>query len=118
MGVSPQDVCQQLLHQLRLSNLNFLISETPYSANICLRKRFVKDPKNHTILPDAKPLSNSNEKILENQIHALVNENSTLKSQIESAKKASRETINLLEEKLAKAEASTIKSLKTKMMNF
>ena len=47
-------------------------------------------------------------------MQVLVIENSTLKSQIESTKKASSETVDLLEEKLAKAEASTIKSFKDK----
>ena len=62
----------------------------------------------------AKTLSDSCEQTLENQIKALVNENSSLKTQIESNKEASRETINLLEEKLAKAEASSMKSFKDK----
>ena len=43
MVTSAQDVCHQLLNHLRLSNLNFLVSETPFSAQIFLRKRFVKE---------------------------------------------------------------------------
>ena len=40
---SATAVCQLLLNQLRSSNLNFIISETPYSAQILLQKRFVKE---------------------------------------------------------------------------
>ena len=40
MGISAHEACHHLLHQLRLSNLHFVISETPYSAQIMLRKRF------------------------------------------------------------------------------
>ena len=43
MTVSAQEVCHQLLYQLRQSNLNFQVSETSYSAQILLRKRFLKE---------------------------------------------------------------------------
>ena len=46
--VSPHDVCHQLLHHLRLSNLHFALHETPHSAQIMLRKRFLKDVKHPT----------------------------------------------------------------------
>ena len=43
MATSATAVCQLILNQLRSSNLNFIVSETPYSAQIMLRKRFVKE---------------------------------------------------------------------------
>ena len=50
---------------------------------------------------------------LENQIQHLESENSILNTQIidlESVKEAFKETVNLLEEKLSKAEVSALKS--------
>ena len=40
---SPHDICDQILQGIRASQINFVISETPYSAQICLRKRFLKN---------------------------------------------------------------------------
>jgi hypothetical protein len=91
-------------------------SETPYSANICWRKRFVKDASLSTCPavktpPGYKALDDTN---VENQIKVLMSENSNLKSQIESAKQNFSGTVRLLEEKLAKAETSTMKAFKDK----
>lgn len=36
-------VCNQVLRVIKESNLNYLVNETPYSAFITLRKKFVKD---------------------------------------------------------------------------
>ena len=41
--ISPQDVCHQLLYELRMSNLHYALSETPHSVQIVIRKRFLKD---------------------------------------------------------------------------
>ena len=36
-------VCEQMLSILKSSMLNYLVQETPYSAFVTVRKRFVKD---------------------------------------------------------------------------
>ena len=36
-------VCEQMLSILKSSNLNYIVKETPYSAFVTIRKRFVKD---------------------------------------------------------------------------
>ena len=36
-------VCEDLLSILKSSKLNYLVKETPYSAFVTIRKRFVKD---------------------------------------------------------------------------
>ena len=36
-------VCEKLLNNVKASNLNYLLNETPYSAYIIIRKRFNKD---------------------------------------------------------------------------
>ena len=35
--------CEKLLQALRRSNLNFFINESPYSVQICIRKRFINE---------------------------------------------------------------------------
>ena len=66
MANFAQLICQQLLpDQLRYSNLNFFLSETPYSAQIILRKPFVKEcsgPDDALLLASDK-IDNKNEMI-------------------------------------------------------
>ena len=98
-------VCQQLLNQLRLSNLNFIVSETPYSAQIFLRKRFLKE------LNGPEPDFNSYCEV-QIQVEALREENNTLRNEISDLKLSSaseKETIKLLEDKLARAEEASLK---------
>ena len=89
--------------------MNFLLSETPYSAQIIIRKRFLKDvacpdpsfdatAANETIVKDYEVLKESN-CLLENEINEL-----------KLASEREKETIAILEEKLAKAEAAALKS--------
>ena len=66
MANFAQLICRQLLpDQLRYSNLNFFLSETPYSAQIILRKPFVKEcsgPDDALLLASDK-IDNKNEMI-------------------------------------------------------
>ena len=68
-------VCEQLLSILKTSKLNYLVKETPYSAFVTIRKRFVNDVKELpyvTLAPDdgqANP-------------HNLMRENLILKVQV------------------------------------
>ena len=115
MAVSPRDVCQELLNQLRLSNLNFLISETPYSVQICLRKRFLKEAGGPD--PNLSIRAKTHDQNLEKQTQLLESENSILKTQIiacEHDKESLSDTVNVLERKLSKAEASALKSFTSK----
>ena len=41
--MSAQFACGQILFCLKNSNLNYLVKETPYSAYITIRKKFVKE---------------------------------------------------------------------------
>ena len=43
MVTTAIQTCENLLKQIRASNLNFIIHETPYSTKVCLRKRYIKD---------------------------------------------------------------------------
>lgn len=43
VSLSASETSDQLLLQLRASNLKFKIAENPYSVQICMIKRFVKE---------------------------------------------------------------------------
>ena len=114
MAASANEVCHHLLHQLRLSNLNFVLSETPYSAQIILRKRFLKEftgpsfqiSSNSTVTQEIQDLIKQND--------LLSKENACFLNQLESIRNNSRETIDILEEKISKAEAAALQSYKEK----
>ena len=41
--ISAQHACGQILFSLKNSNLNYLVKETPYSAYITIRKKYIKE---------------------------------------------------------------------------
>ena len=84
---SPQDSCNHLLHTLRESNLHFIVSESPYSVQICVRKKFMNNP---TKLPSSPSLPV--EKGFEKRIDDLENEKACLSDILERA----NESINNL----------------------
>ena len=83
MAGTAQDSCNFLLQTLRDSNLNYLASETPFSIQICVRKKFVNNAnaprqKNSTISINVGPGE---------KIKSLVNENAELVNTLEEANK-------------------------------
>ena len=114
MVTSASETCGNLLLQIRASNLNFVLHETPYSAQICLRKRFIKDangPSN--AVSSTLSLKTSQ---LEEGIGALQNENNELKTKLEQSEldvSDYRDTVAILEEKVEKAEANLYKFITT-----
>ena len=100
-----QNTCENLVNQVKNSNLNFLIfSETPYSVNICIKKRFIKEfsSSNFPAHQEINALSNNSVK------SNLIDENKMLKLQIErlkAEKESNKEVIEMLEGKMEKAES-------------
>ena len=39
---SPHNACGQILFSLKMSRLNYLVKETPYSAYVTIRKKFIQ----------------------------------------------------------------------------
>ena len=115
MGIFHFEVSQQVLNLLRHSNLNFKIVETPYTAEILLRKKFVKEasgPAAFELFSNVLVNQEFREQNIENQKDFMLNENSNLKNRIEELKslnKKSDDTIAVLNEKLSKAEANSQK---------
>ena len=111
MDIAAHKACHHLLNQLRLSNLHFFISETPYSAQIMLRKRFLKEatgPSESVKISSNSTFTQECQETKEN--HCLRNQI----KQLESNMKTSKETIDILEEKVTKAEAAALKSYEEK----
>ena len=104
--MAAQEVFHQLMYQLRSSNLNFILSETPYSAQILLRKRFLKEASG--------PSSNFSS-LNQNHDTELQNKNDSLAKLVQDlslSNESSKETVNILEDKIAKIEAEAMKNYK------
>ena len=109
--VSAQDVCHQLLYELRMSNLHFALSEKPHSVQIVIRKRFLNDKQG-----PAKPTPQPS---FHEQVNLLETENSDLKVRIEELEvvnKSSKDTANILEQKITKIEAAALKSFEERKL--
>ena len=80
MRPRPHLLCAQVLDTLRESGLTFNLSETPYSAYITIRKKFIKEYS-----PSPQPLTSS---VSSHQAdtHQLLQENSRLKEMLELEK--------------------------------
>ena len=40
---SPEFACGQIMYSLKMSKLNYLVKETPYSVYLTIRKKFVRE---------------------------------------------------------------------------
>ena len=110
------EACRHILDQLRYSNLNFLVTETPYSANIVLRKRFVKTFK--TPFLASSPLSSkqavqNSEIVEENLEHEIIALNDALEKSLANLE-TSKESCGVLEQKITIIEASALKTYEYK----
>ena len=94
---------QQLVMKLYQSQLNFHLTETPYSAQIIIRKSFLKDKTGPS--PWFSPTSVQNEEV--DSLHTQVID---LQKTVES----SNRMIEILESKIAQAETEALKTLEIK----
>ena len=81
--MSANSVCNQVLQIIKESKLNFLINETPYSAFVTIRKKFLKCSAEVTLeteLIHEKPARENGE--LDNKFEALLVENNNLKERV------------------------------------
>ena len=80
MRPRPHLLCAQVLDTLRESGLTFNLSETPYSAYITIRKKFIKEYS-----PSPQPLTSA---VSPHQVdsHQLLQENNRLKEVLELEK--------------------------------
>ena len=77
--MDAKTVCENLLSTIRSSGLNFVLSETPFSVNIVLKKTFIysKDLSNlHSLNSSANPL-NQNQPFMEKSAKSVINKKAT-----------------------------------------
>ena len=79
---SPDFACGQILYCLKMSNLNYLVKETPYSAYITIRKKFLRD----TVENLNNHLNNPGSKDLKVEVIALRESNKDLETRLALAK--------------------------------
>ena len=115
-------MCDQVLQRLKSSNLNFYVQETPYSAYITIRKKFIKGRESNA---ESKSLSSNREdrEVIENlkaKIEALEIDNTNFESDLHSLSSkeetVSNELVRVMAEKVAveKANIAIEKALETK----
>ena len=100
MTATASEIFQLLVQKLRQAELNFHLTETPYSAQILIRKRFLKDKT------CPSPLFFSDENKFHNK------EDTGDESRVEELQKTvekSNEMIDSLESRVAQAEMQTFK---------
>ena len=97
--LTPKESCERILHQVKSSNLHFILQESPYSVYLTVRKRFVGNaPK--LIEPKVSMATETRNIHLEERIIEL---NEALKETEENLIKA-ESTVKILETKAGHAE--------------
>ena len=105
----------KILEEIQSSHLNFQLQMSPFSASIFIKKSFIRDKLGNMLLPVDK-VSHS-ECSLQHENSELVDKNDRLQLRIlevEKDNEAKNETIEILQNKLAKAEASALRMLEEK----
>ena len=102
MATTANEIYYLLIQKLQQSQLNFHLTETPYSAQILIRKRFLKDKTCPTTLffPNNDEMKNTAD--------------DNLVIELQKTVQNSNEIIELLENKVAKAEAQALKLFEEK----
>ena len=100
-------VCDEIISNLRSSNLNFSYQETPFSLYVTVRKTLVKyqHQNQNTSNLTKTALSKSESTSLEEENMALKSKLKKLESEVESSKA----TTTILEDKLGAAETESLK---------
>ena len=109
---------ESILETIQASNLNFQLRLSPFSATISLKKSLIRDKSGNQLLPPSPNLLQADQKqenqlLLEEQNNFLLSENIRLNKQIQECQasgKSHSETVQTLEKKIAKIEASALKS--------
>ena len=104
MTMSASETYQQLVKKLYQSQLHFCLTETPFSAQIVIRKRFLKDQTGPSLLFSSSNNIQSDE--VDNLNMQVI--------ELEKAVQNSKETIEILENKVANAETGALKAFEVK----
>merc|ERR1712208_21320 len=93
LTMAASELFESIIDQVRSSNLNFQIQMTPFSANIVIKKTFIKDNSGFPLLPPTYKNHNHDQEIGEQDQLKKAKENyeivtaelKTLKADLESA---------------------------------
>ena len=111
-----------LLAQIQASNLNFHLQLSPFSASISLKKSFIKDKFGNTLLPShASAPSDAAYQLLKQEHSLLLDDNDQLRQEtqeFQTTHEALKETINILEQKVAHVEASALKAFEERNIDI
>ena len=83
--MDPVRTCDVLLSYLKRSNLNFHLTESPFSASIEIRKTFVKDKNGVYRTSNLPMLFKEETNVLDDDKDALIKENESLYIQLQSS---------------------------------
>ena len=90
--MSVEKACGQILFSLKTSNLNYMVNETPFSAYVTIRKKFVKNYQTVETVIDNAPKTNNEESLrrlkkendlLQKKVKGILTENAQLKFDLE-----------------------------------
>ena len=100
MTTTASEIFQLLVQKLRQAELNFHLTETPYSAQILIRKRFLKDKTcpSPLFFSDVNRFQNKKETVDDGHVEEL-----------QKTVQNSNEMIDTLKSKVAEAERQTLK---------
>ena len=104
MAATANEMFQRLVQALYDSHLHFYLSETPFSAQICIQKKFLKD----------RPTSNASSTGFNSLDETASNQIMELQKKV----KSSEEIINILECKLEEAESKVLKAYNDKKIEI
>ena len=86
----PEIACENVLKNLKISRLTFTVQETPFSAYVTIRKKFIPNAPAETLSSSLGDLQTVN---MLKTLEILNKENSTLKSKLKDAENQSDELI-------------------------
>jgi hypothetical protein len=75
---SPHNACGQILFSLRMSKLNYVVKETPYSAYVTIRKKFIQS--HEAIQPPFTNISDEKDNISKKEMNSLKERNKDLET--------------------------------------
>jgi hypothetical protein len=115
MSSSIRKSCEQILHTVRSSNLNFSSKKKPFSLYFTVRKSIAKIPYSTALLPKLKDTMVVSQTDHEAPNEKIVDVNTSIRNKLEEFEKESvklRDIIAILEGKVEKSEAGAFELMK------
>ena len=107
----------KIMELIKTSNLNFQMRLSPFSASISLKKSFIRDKFGNILVPTNVNAASQKEFNIQHENNELEHKNEQLNQKIldiENLVASKSQTVQILEAKIANAEASTVKTINEK----